>query len=132
LLASVFPDIDLIYFYRVDHSQDHHAYLPHLPLAWLAAFATGAAVLRLTRASRCTGSGWAWSRSTSTCISSSTRLQAESVGSGRFSERELVLTYVAARYRPWYLNFVLHWTFALEPLTVLAAAIMLMQRRSAG
>jgi inner membrane protein len=38
-----------------------------------------------------------------------------------FSDVELALTTVRARYHPWVLNFVLHWTFALEVALVVAA-----------
>ena len=37
------------------------------------------------------------------------------------SEAELVMSHVTARHDPWWLNFVLHWTFALELAITLAA-----------
>ena len=49
--ASVLPDLDLLYFYFVsDRRQVHHAYLPHLPLACLAAMGAAALVLWIVRA----------------------------------------------------------------------------------
>jgi hypothetical protein len=51
LAASVLPDLDLLYFYLVDGRRHvHHAYLPHLPLAWVAALGATAAVLWRRRA----------------------------------------------------------------------------------
>ncbi len=40
LVASVLPDIDLLYFYFVDHRQTlHHEYWTHLPIFWLTLWA---------------------------------------------------------------------------------------------
>jgi inner membrane protein len=53
LAASVVPDLDLFYFYFVDERRHvHHSYLPHLPLAWVAALAVAAVVLGPLRARR--------------------------------------------------------------------------------
>ncbi|HCU25257.1 MAG TPA: hypothetical protein DF383_09580, partial [Deltaproteobacteria bacterium] len=42
LLGSVFPDLDLIYFYTLDHRQHlHHSYWVHIPVYWLAVFGLG-------------------------------------------------------------------------------------------
>jgi inner membrane protein len=50
LLASVAPDLDLLYFYRLsDRQRVHHEYLPHLPLAWLPAFEAAAVALAAWR-----------------------------------------------------------------------------------
>lgn len=40
LIASVIPDIDLLYFYLIDHRQTmHHEYWTHLPIFWLVLWA---------------------------------------------------------------------------------------------
>jgi inner membrane protein len=42
MLASVFPDIDLSYFYLLDHCQHlHHSYWTHIPFWWLVVWAIG-------------------------------------------------------------------------------------------
>ncbi|MDL2321036.1 hypothetical protein LJC47_01630 [Desulfosarcina sp. OttesenSCG-928-B08] len=39
LLAGIFPDIDLLYFYLIDNrSQHHHLYWTHLPFCWLVLY----------------------------------------------------------------------------------------------
>lgn len=46
LLASVLPDLDLFWFYFVDHKQTlHHEYFMHAPLFWLLVFASTLLVL---------------------------------------------------------------------------------------
>lgn len=36
IIGAVFPDIDMLYFYLIDHRQHHHhTYLTHWPISWL-------------------------------------------------------------------------------------------------
>ncbi len=41
-----------------------------------------------------------------------------------FADLRVNLVHVQAVYKPWYLNFVLHWTFALELLIWLVAGYL--------
>jgi inner membrane protein len=123
LAASVLPDLDLFYFYFVDERRHvHHSYLPHLPLAWAAALGAAAVVLAVLRARRT-----AWLALAILGINVLLHLVLDTVAGGirwlwPFSDVEISLTSVRARYHPWILNFVLHWTFALE-LALMAAAL---------
>lgn len=124
MAASVLPDLDLLWFYFVDQRRNvHHAYLPHLPLFWLALFAAAALVLRLRGAGRTT-----WLAAMIVAANILLHLLLDTIAGGirwlwPFSRAELVVVHVPARYDPWVLNFVLHWTFALE-LVILAAALV--------
>lgn len=123
LAASVLPDLDLFYFYFVDERRHvHHSYLPHLPLAWAAALGAAALVLGLLRTRRT-----AWLAMAVIGVNVLLHLVLDSVAGGirwfwPFSDVELALATVRPRYDPWVLNFVLHWTFALE-LALVAAAL---------
>ena len=123
LAASVLPDLDLLWFFLVDHRrQVHHTYLPHKPFAWLAALAVAAAALRLLGASRP-----AWTALAVLGVNVMLHLVLDTTAGGirwlwPWSEAELAMSQPVARHHPWYLNFVLHWTFALE-LALLAAAL---------
>ncbi|MEL6614023.1 MAG: metal-dependent hydrolase, partial [Bacteroidota bacterium] len=44
LVCSVLPDLDTIYFYLVDSSQHHHAFVTHWPIFWAALTAIGVGV----------------------------------------------------------------------------------------
>lgn len=130
LAASVLPDLDLLWFYFVDHRrQVHHAYLPHLPLACVLGLAVVALGLWLGRAGR-----WAWVGLGVVALNVGVHLLLDTAAGGirwlwPFSEAELVLGRVEARYHPWYLNFVLHWTFGLEIVLTAAALARLRGRR---
>lgn len=131
MAAAVAPDLDLLWFYLVDdRRQVHHAYLPHLPLACAAALTVAALVLWMRRAGRTAWIAWA-------AVSANVLLHLvldTTAGGIRwlwpFSDAEFVLSHVEARYQPWYLNFVLHWTFALELLILVAALVVAYRRRN--
>jgi inner membrane protein len=118
LLASVLPDFDLLYFYLLsDRQRVHHEYLPHLPLAWVPVFALAALILAFSR------SAPTWLALWVAAANVLGHLLLDTVAGGirwlwPFSRSEFVLAHVAARDQHWVLNFVLHWTFALEVLIV--------------
>lgn len=128
MAASVLPDLDLLWFYLVDQRRHvHHAYLPHLPLFWLAVFAAAALILRLRGAGRS-----AWLATAIIGANILLHLVLDTIAGGvrwlwPFSRAELVLAHVPARYGAWVLNFVLHWTFALE-LALMGAALVVAWR----
>lgn len=130
LAASVLPDLDLIYFYLVDQQRHvHHTYLPHLPLAWVAALGGVALVMWMRGA----GNG-AWMALGVLGVNVFIHLALDTVAGGilwgwPFSRTEVVLAAVRPRYHPWFLNFILHWSFALE--AALVAAAVWRWRRSA-
>lgn len=122
LLFSVLPDFDLAYFYLVDQRRTpHHDYWVHMPAFWLAVAAIVALVL------------WASGRRRQLVlvgvglISVLMHLVMDSIAADiswlqPFFDLRVNLVHVQALYKPWYLNFLLHWTFALELLIVALGA----------
>lgn len=133
LLASVAPDFDLLYFYLLsDRRRDHHEFLPHLPLAWVPVLAAAAVVLAATRAGRT-----AWLGLTIIALNLLGHLVLDTTAGGiqwlwPFSRAEFVVAHVEARFQPWFLNFILHWTFALELLIVAFAGWRIVVGRRAA
>lgn len=133
LMASVAPDLDLLYFYLLsDRQRVHHEFLPHLPLAWVPMLAAAAVVLASVRAGRTTWLGLAI-----VALNLLGHLALDTTAGGiqwlwPFSSAEIVIAHVEARYQPCFLNFVLHWTFALELLLVALAAWRIAIRRRAA
>ena len=131
MAASVLPDLDLLWFYLVDERrQVHHAYLPHKPFAWLAALAVAAGVMRMMRAPRS-----AWMALAVLAVNVMLHIVLDTTAGGirwlwPWNEAEFAMSQPAARYRPWVLNFVLHWTFALEMALVITALWMWLRRRA--
>ncbi|MCP4404285.1 MAG: metal-dependent hydrolase [bacterium] len=123
IVGSVFPDLDLFYFYLIDQRQHlHHSYWIHIPFYWLliigfctvAAYAANSKTMLVT-----TG-----------IVGANIFLHLvldTLAGKIRwfypFSRYDVVLVDVTARYQWWVWNFVLHWTFMLEGLLLLLAAV---------
>jgi inner membrane protein len=131
LAASVLPDVDLLYFYLVDHRRHvHHTYLPHLPGFWLLVLAAWTAGLILSRSNRVR-----WLALGVAGLNVFLHLVLDTLAGGiewawPFSRTAFVVATVPRHYEPWYLNFVLHWTFWCEVALVVAALVMLFRRRS--
>ncbi|HCC83227.1 TPA: metal-dependent hydrolase [Candidatus Uhrbacteria bacterium] len=127
LLASVFPDVDLIYFYLIDHRQTlHHHYFTHLPLVWLA--------LWLLIALPCIIFKKRTALAITTIIFANIILHfvLDSFVGGiawlyPFSDYNLFLATVPATHNFWVWSFIFHWTFLVE-LTIVVWAIMLLFR----
>ena len=132
LCASVMPDLDLIYFYLIDHRQHpHHTYITHIPFFWLA------------------GAIWLWFCGAmfrqrfmmwSTLIiftNGILHLFLDSVASKvlwlyPLFDDGLGLFHVPSRYSWWVWNYVFHWTFGLEIMIVVAAGYLLYYKRNSG
>ena len=129
LVASVLPDIDLLYFYLVDDRKtSHHHYVTHLPMFWL------------TLALAAWGLLWATGKSRHAFLigvvlaNVMLHLALDSVAASvswlyPFSPLDVNLVHVPARYNWWVWNFILHWTFFFEIALILAAAVVWRQVR---
>lgn len=119
LIGSVFPDLDMFYFYLIDGRQTlHHEYWTHLPFFWLCV----ACVI-----------GW-WSLGRLFLASVFVHLVLDSVTGGilwlwPWSDASHSLITVPPTPHGWIYSFVFHWSFWAELAIVLVAAIVLHMRR---
>lgn len=128
LVGGIFPDIDLLYATLIDHWQiHHHRYWTHLPLVWLAISAVVLMLFRRSDAVRQTVTVFllaVWSH-----------LLLDSVAGDiwwlwPWLDTPFSLVVIPAIHSPWWLNFLLHWTFAVE-LGFVLLAVWLAWKRSA-
>jgi len=114
LVASVFPDIDLVYFYLIDGRQTlHHDYWTHIPAFWPAATLAAAALLWLARM------GIPWREFLVFLAGILLHLVLDTPAGGILwgwpvSLHRFMLVEVPARFDWWVWSFVLHWTFLAE------------------
>ncbi len=127
LAGAIAPDIDMIYFYLVDHRQHHHhSYFTHFPVLWLTALAASCAWW-------CTGRGRPWAMLAGIfSLAGLLHMMLDSVVGdiawlAPFDMARHSLFYVPAIYKIWWFNFILHWSFLLE-LALTAVAVLLWQR----
>jgi len=122
VLGAIAPDLDMLYFHLVDHRlHHHHTYATHFPLLW------GALLLACTP--------WLRSSSVKHCAALATIFSVNGlihvfldsiVGDvwwlAPFITKPFSFFTVPALYKPWWLNFIFHWSFALE-IAVLVWAV---------
>lgn len=129
--GALAPDGDLLWFYLVDHGRHHHhAYPTHYPLLWIALLLLGL----LANALKPAGAGLLLLVFVCNGL---LHMGLDTVAGdirwlAPFDDRAWSLVSVPAHYEPWWLNFVLHWTFLIELLITLAAAYMLRQSSARG
>ena len=130
LAGSIFPDLDMFYFYFVDGRQTHHhLYWPHLPVFWLVLLGAGSLVsvlLRKTRVTRAMLSSFAGVM---------LHLVLDTPVGGiawlyPYNSDLLYLMKVPAGRSWWVWNFIFHWTFLIEMIICVAAFITWIRRRS--
>ena len=113
MLGAVAPDIDLLWFYLVDSRHNHHTYFTHYPIFWLALLAIsctwyGETDRRGPAALWCTFS-----------LNGFIHLCLDSVVGdiwwfAPFIDQSFALAKVPATHKPWWLNFLLHWSMLIE------------------
>jgi len=124
LFGSVAPDLDMVYFHLIDHRQHHHhTYWTHFPILWVGLllisatwFYTGrrggAAVLLLVFSLN--GFGHMLLDS----------IVGDILWFAPFGDSTFALFTVPAFYKPWWLNFLIHWSFVLEIAVVVWATVV--------
>lgn len=121
LIASIFPDFDLAYFFLIDHRQHpHHEYITHMPLAWLGLAVLLWGILRIVNRPRLIPFiGVVLANVLLHMVMDS--IMAEIYWFYPFSDMAVNLLHITKHYDWWVLSFVLHWTFMLEIFIVFIA-----------
>lgn len=128
LVASVLPDVDMIWFHLVDNGAiHHHRYWVHVPAFW-AAVAVVALPLLAWRGWLATGLAFFGVILL--------HLLLDSIGGGilwgaPFSNHLFTLVEVPASHGHWIISFLLHWAFLAELAIWLWAIVLWRQRGQA-
>ena len=129
ILGGIFPDLDLLYFYFIDaRLNNHHSYMSHIPIYWFFIYFLVSAVLVASKHKKYLAN---WSVF---MLGVFLHLILDTVAGGILWYYPLDMQYVTfsvvdAKYSWWVLNFVLHWTFALEMAIVFSAAAVYLNSR---
>lgn len=131
LIASILPDLDLLYFYLIDARRHlHHGYRTHIPLFWVVAFALTGSLAWLARSRKIAVLG------ALVFCNVQLHLVLDTIaGKIRWlyplRANDFVLFEIPAVHRWWVLYFLLHRTFLLELLVVAGAVFVFHTRRRA-
>ena len=128
LIGAMAPDLDLIYFYFVDNCKTHHhKYLTHWPLLWFLLLVVGVLWWKISRKSK-----GALLLMVGALNAFGHILLDSFVGDiwwfAPFLDKPFALFTVSSGLHPWWLNFICHWSFAVE-LTICIGAILLFLKR---
>lgn len=126
LSGSIFPDLDLLYFYLIDGRQHgHHSYWTHMPVFWtlLVLFSLS---LSLSLKARLLSAGIIIFY-----LNIMLHLLLDTFVGGifwlfPFNTSYLAFVSIKPIYGWWVWNFILHWTFALEILISSIAGLKLL------
>lgn len=131
MVGALAPDIDLLYFYLFDQRQHHHhTYFTHYPIVWAGLLAIAFVWFRLAPKKSTAVLAVAF------CLNGFVHLLLDSIVGDvwwlmPFIDRPFSLFHIEGRYHPWWLNFILNWSFVLEILLV-TAAVWRWRKRSAA
>lgn len=129
IIGALAPDLDMLFFYFVDHRQHHHhTYFPHFPLLWLSLLSVSVVWLCLAKKSKFAALAFIF------CLGGFIHMVLDTIVGdiwwfAPFIDRPFALFNVPALYKPWWLNFIFHWSFALE-LSLWLWAIVVYRRHS--
>lgn len=128
-IGAIAPDIDMLWFYLVDERQTHHhKYFTHWPLVWLSLMLASAFWHRAVRTSKAGFLTLVFSAGTLLHL-----ILDSFVGDvwwfAPFVDRPFAVFTVPAAFKPWWLSFILHWSFAVE-LSICLWALLIYRRRA--
>lgn len=127
LLGSIAPDFDMIYFHLVDNRQHHHhSYWSHIPLYWLIVLVAMFLILQMTGKRTWLPLLGVFGANVLLHLVADT-IVGDIWWLAPIVDQPYALFTVPALYQPWWLNFILHWSFALEVGLALGAAFLFWQ-----
>ena len=129
IMGALAPDLDMVYFHLIDHRQTHHhKYISHWPIVWF-----GLTVLSAIWFGRARPSKWA-ALSLVFCLGGVLHVVLDSLVGDiwwftPFLDQPYAMFTVPAKFQPWWLNFILHGSFAVE-LAICIWALLIYRGRS--
>ncbi|MGH1537164.1 MAG: metal-dependent hydrolase [Gammaproteobacteria bacterium] len=124
LLGSVFPDLDMFYFYLIDNRQHgHHSYWTHVPFYWISLLAIGYMIAAMFKSRILVAATTIFFG----CILLHLSLDTFAGGGIKwlypFNHSYFSIFTIQARHGYWLLNYFLHWT-ALAELLIISSAVI--------
>jgi inner membrane protein len=128
MFGSVAPDLDMFYFYFIDHRQHHHhTYFTHYPIVWFSLLTASLLWLRLAPKNPNPSLAIIFTLGGFIHMLLDT-IVGDIWWFAPFYNKPFALATVPAIYHPWWLNFFLHWSFGLEILVIIWAIYLWRQK----
>jgi len=122
MFGAFFPDIDMLYFHLIDKGKiHHHEYFTHYPIVWFGLLALYLLYFNI----------YYFIFILNGCMHLILdSLVGDILWLAPFSHKYFSLFIVTARYKPWWLNFIFHWSFVLELSILLVALYLYFKQRN--
>jgi inner membrane protein len=125
LLGSVFPDLDMFYFYLVDNRQhSHHSYWTHIPFYWISLLTACYVLAAIFKSRLLVAAATIFVG----CILLHLSLDTFAGGGIKwlypFQSSYFSIFTVPSRHEYWVWNYFLHWTALVEVSIISFAAII--------
>ena len=114
VIGAIAPDLDMLYFHFIDNRQHHHhTYWSHYPVFWVILAALSIFWYRLSAVKSLSAIALIFS------VCGFIHMLLDSIVGdiwwfSPLIDQPYALFTVQAVYKPWWLNFILHWSFAIE------------------
>ena len=124
LLGSIFPDLDMFYFYLIDNRQHgHHSYWTHIPFYWKAILLNTHVLAALFRSRALANIASVFIAGTLTHLLLDTFAGGGIKWLHPFNNEYLHLFSIPSQHNYWIWNYVLHWTMLVEFCIISMAVI---------
>ncbi|MBE2295281.1 MAG: metal-dependent hydrolase [Phycisphaerales bacterium] len=129
MFGAIAPDLDILYFYLVDNRQtNHRKYITHWPILWLTTLVISIAWLYLSKNKKSPFLILIFS------LGGLLHVILDSLAGGilwfsPFIDKPYALVVIPAAFKPWWLSFILHWTFVVE-LGICILSLFICRQRS--
>lgn len=130
LVASVFPDLDIFYFYFIDNKQTlHHEYWIHLPFYWLLIACVVFVIIKIIDKKEYLIGFYLFFSNILVHLFLDT-ITGKVMWLYPCTEKAYYFFDVSAVYDFWVYNFIFHWTFLFEIVIIFWAVFILVKNRT--
>lgn len=131
LLGSIFPDLDMFYFYLIDHQQHgHHSYWTHIPFYWVTFLLSAYVVAIIFKSRILVGIATVFIGGVLTHLLLDTFAGGGIKWLHPFYNGYFHFFSIPSRHGYWIWNYILHWTMLIEFFIISIAGITYWQTRN--
>lgn len=129
MIASILPDIDILYFYLIDNRQSlHHGYWIHIPFYWLIIGIIAFMTIYLLKKKDYYIAATIFFANIFLHLTMDT-IVGKIQWLYPFTDQSYFLFNVPAVYDFWVYNFIFHWTFLFEVIVIVLAGYIIIKER---
>ena len=124
ITGAIAPDFDWLYYFSIGNEQHlHHTYWTHYPIVWAGLLLLFSAWYRWISNNPSVLLGVVFSAAGLMHMVLDS-IVGDIMWFAPFNNESYALFSVPELYKPWWLNYILHWTFSLELLVTLWALVL--------